>query len=713
MASRLGYTYEVSAAIAGRKKNPDKHDKSRIRKLVRRIRERLYRPKQSVTAAGTADDARPSVVSEAPAEASTNGRTSRASTQVVGDDSRAPSSQEEFLPDRDTAQTKAKPVRLAIFRLFGKQRVEINQPIERTPYVPRHAAADFARNSIPDVPAERRYALYLEPAASDMATAPERSPLPEMRRHSRVSMQDSSPAVPLSPERVSQNLTEFEDISALISATMDSIVEPGSGGEIERTRRILESEDRPGSLIGPAPCGPMGSTDQRRRSCSGTDPHTRSMQTSEFQEFFHRAIDTDPALREKIWRSTMTGFGSRAGLVIPPELNPRAARLATSRGSRSARCRGRRQSWAGTLDLDEFVYVHASRHSLCLYAGAGAGDGDGSGNHRSSNPRERHSLATHQPHGVSTFDFDHERGGWGRGRSDSLASRRYTSSIRESWGSLASECPVRGVAQTVSAAKAEQVTIRPSGQNRNHYDSPARDAWQGQSWASQPLPRAMGAVAARKRGSSGSHTLSGYFTPDMPLTTDRKAQSTTIIPPERLATLDKIFSQVAMYLNFDMATQQHHVRQILASDFVKPFWDEYRRDYLEPADEIEDIPCDDLYRHLIASNAFKQARFVAGETSGSDASSSQQQMPDKRGWHALDHAARFVVRVLRCSWKHGGEWARGKFDPFDDPDGESDLEFCQVWGILWYQQAEWEAANMDSWDEGMGETFVQMMGSRL
>lgn len=56
------------------------------------------------------------------------------------------------------------------------------------------------------------------------------------------------------------------------------------------------------------------------------------------------------------------------------------------------------------------------------------------------------------------------------------------------------------------------------------------------------------------------------------------------------------------------------------------------------------------------------------------------------------------MRVLRFSWENDGEWSTGKFDPDDDEDDEGELEFYQVWAILQYLRAEWEATNLDDWE---------------
>lgn len=54
--------------------------------------------------------------------------------------------------------------------------------------------------------------------------------------------------------------------------------------------------------------------------------------------------------------------------------------------------------------------------------------------------------------------------------------------------------------------------------------------------------------------------------------------------------------------------------------------------------------------------------------------------------------------VLRFSWENEGEWSNGEFDPHNDEDGQGELEFFQVWAILQYLHAEWEAANLDDWE---------------
>ncbi|CAJ2512469.1 Uu.00g054840.m01.CDS01 [Anthostomella pinea] len=173
------------------------------------------------------------------------------------------------------------------------------------------------------------------------------------------------------------------------------------------------------------------------------------------------------------------------------------------------------------------------------------------------------------------------------------------------------------------------------------------------------------------------------------------------IPRERMPALQKSYDQLSMWLNFDHDTK-HGARQMLDGVYVKPFFDEYRRDYLEAADGIEDIDCHALFQLCLQKHAFaKRNEYSAAR-------------PDKKRWTALDHAARFLVCLLQFSWKHGGEWSHGTIDPAHDEHGEGDNEFAQVWAILRYLQAEWEAANLDGWDDDhLNDAFAELMSSRL
>ncbi|KAI0967138.1 hypothetical protein F4678DRAFT_446662 [Xylaria arbuscula] len=180
------------------------------------------------------------------------------------------------------------------------------------------------------------------------------------------------------------------------------------------------------------------------------------------------------------------------------------------------------------------------------------------------------------------------------------------------------------------------------------------------------------------------------------------------IPRERLPALQKSYDQLCVWLNYDPSNRPS-VRRLLDSSYVKPFFREYRRDFLETTSSYDHptVQCTELYRWCMATNAFVDPKYATSSGVSSN----------KKDWTPLDHAARFLVRVLRFSWENDGEWSSGKFDPEHDEDGEGELEFYQVWAILQYLQAEWEAANVEDWEmervAGMLEDFGEMMTSRL
>ncbi|KAI3319562.1 hypothetical protein HD806DRAFT_548129 [Xylariaceae sp. AK1471] len=174
------------------------------------------------------------------------------------------------------------------------------------------------------------------------------------------------------------------------------------------------------------------------------------------------------------------------------------------------------------------------------------------------------------------------------------------------------------------------------------------------------------------------------------------------IPRERLPALQKSYDQLCVWLNYDTNTK-HFARHLLDSGNVRPFFREYRRDFLEVARGRQAVQCAELYSWCISTNAFVQPKYASSEI-----------QLNKKDWTALDHAARFLVRVLRFSWENGGEWTSGKFDLNNDEDGEGELEFYQVWAILQYLQAEWEAANVDDWEmEHLTKMFTESLASRL
>ena len=171
------------------------------------------------------------------------------------------------------------------------------------------------------------------------------------------------------------------------------------------------------------------------------------------------------------------------------------------------------------------------------------------------------------------------------------------------------------------------------------------------------------------------------------------------IPRERRQALQQGYNLLCEYLNYDDQTK-HYVRPLLDGAFVDPFFQEYCQDYLEASSTsvIEDINYNELLSWMRNSDAFAQSRYSAEARSGGWSGS-------KKGWTALDHATRFVVRVLSYSWKNKGEWDSGHFEypsgnGADNSSGidESDRELHQVWAVLRYLQAEWEAANLEAWE---------------
>ncbi|KAI0173224.1 hypothetical protein GGR52DRAFT_571734 [Hypoxylon sp. FL1284] len=167
-------------------------------------------------------------------------------------------------------------------------------------------------------------------------------------------------------------------------------------------------------------------------------------------------------------------------------------------------------------------------------------------------------------------------------------------------------------------------------------------------------------------------------------------RNTITIPEERQADLEALFDEMLMCFN-DIEDPQSYARQLLQGPFVRPFFQEYQRDYLDGREHLEEITqpgelarlCDewDVFEHP----AYKE-----------DAA------PDKSSWSVKQHTARFIIRVLHFSWRNGGRWKRGswKYDRTYDIHGESDIEFFEVWGVLRYLQVEWEAANLVHWDVG-------------
>lgn len=131
--------------------------------------------------------------------------------------------------------------------------------------------------------------------------------------------------------------------------------------------------------------------------------------------------------------------------------------------------------------------------------------------------------------------------------------------------------------------------------------------------------------------------------------------------------IQQSFDLLCEYLNFgdDYTTGAAGlVRHILCSSYIRPFFEEYTRDHLMLAEEIEDIEYGALQslcekKHVFISKAYASRR-----------------PGNKAGWTAVDHAARFMVQTLQHSWRKNGPWGHGVWDVDSD---ESDIEFWQVW----------------------------------
>lgn len=95
------------------------------------------------------------------------------------------------------------------------------------------------------------------------------------------------------------------------------------------------------------------------------------------------------------------------------------------------------------------------------------------------------------------------------------------------------------------------------------------------------------------------------------------------IPRERLPALQKSYDELCVWLNFDGSTKQG-ARQLLDSSFVRPFFREYRRDFLEVAGDHEAPQLAELYGWCVETNAFHQPKYVRLEK------------PNKKNWTALE-----------------------------------------------------------------------------
>ncbi|KAI1851594.1 hypothetical protein JX265_012324 [Neoarthrinium moseri] len=166
--------------------------------------------------------------------------------------------------------------------------------------------------------------------------------------------------------------------------------------------------------------------------------------------------------------------------------------------------------------------------------------------------------------------------------------------------------------------------------------------------------------------------------------------------PGRSRAIQRSFELLCDYLNFggDLDTTAGGlVRHVLRSPYIAPFFDEYTRDYLMEAEEVEDIDYQALQSFCRMKNAFQSKNYA------------HRSAVDKSGWCALDHATRFMVQALQYSWRKDGPWDHGQWEPESD---DGDVEFWQVWMVLRHLQAEWEAANLEEWSEdGLNEMFRQ------
>lgn len=190
----------------------------------------------------------------------------------------------------------------------------------------------------------------------------------------------------------------------------------------------------------------------------------------------------------------------------------------------------------------------------------------------------------------------------------------------------------------------------------------------------------------------------------------------------RVQAIQRSFELLCQYLNLGddgiEAGEAAQVQNVLCSDYVQPFFDEYMGDYLMLSDEIEDIELHELVAWCQKNDAFQSKRYSYSSSSSQQQQSSSRSKGggggggggagavDKSAWGPLDHAARFVVQVLQFSWLHDGAWTHGSWDPDSD---EGDLEFWQVWMILRHLQAEWEAANLEDWTEDSLDRLITQL----
>ncbi|KAK8128119.1 AAA family ATPase [Apiospora sp. TS-2023a] len=172
------------------------------------------------------------------------------------------------------------------------------------------------------------------------------------------------------------------------------------------------------------------------------------------------------------------------------------------------------------------------------------------------------------------------------------------------------------------------------------------------------------------------------------------------------------FKLLCQYLNFgDDARSRNQVYLTLRSAHIRPFFEEYARDYLMEAEYVEDIGLEALLEWCKRKDAFRTKKYTSSlattgrgsskkhSSSRHISSSASSSSSKKASWSALDHAARFIVQTLQFSWRNpGGYWSLGRcdLDSVSASDSEDGTEFWQAWLVLRYLQSEWEADNLES-----------------
>ncbi|KAI1266918.1 hypothetical protein F5Y18DRAFT_352114 [Xylariaceae sp. FL1019] len=178
----------------------------------------------------------------------------------------------------------------------------------------------------------------------------------------------------------------------------------------------------------------------------------------------------------------------------------------------------------------------------------------------------------------------------------------------------------------------------------------------------------------------------------------KSSQTQIQIPSDRQPQLDSRYDKLCEYVQFGVETKEE-LREILDGPQVRPYFREYRKHYLEPAkSRPKPVEYVDLYNFLHEAECFTRCEYTG-----------PVKARDKADWSAMDHAARFLVRVLEYSWKNGGLWESEGYDP-DDEDQIFEAETYQVWTVLQFLQAEWEAVNRPGWEvDRMNSQFQKVL----